>query len=288
MEKKICIITGANSGIGKAAAIQIAEKGYRVIMACRNMERSQISLEEVRERSGSESVELMQMDMSSQASVKIFAERFLAKYQTVDVLIHNAAKFDISQKESVQTEDGIESIWATNHIGPVLLTNLLMSAIKRSEQGRIVTISSKGLIVYPFLKVDLADPEFKERKFSVTKAYYQSKLAQVMYTFWLAEELKDTPITANSIRVTNVKIDIEERYPNASKLQKLMYAQKSKQSISPEEMAETYTYLAMSDKVSDTTGNYYDDPEHIVSASKYSYAPENIAQLMTLTMSYLK
>jgi NAD(P)-dependent dehydrogenase (short-subunit alcohol dehydrogenase family) len=98
----------------------------------------------------------------------------------LDVLIHNAATFDIRQKERVLTEEGIEKVWATNHVGPVLLTDLLLPAVKRSEQGRIITISSKGLISYPFLRVDLADAEFARRKFSVQKAYYQSKLAQVM------------------------------------------------------------------------------------------------------------
>lgn len=287
MEKKICIITGANSGIGKAAAIQIAEEGYHVVMACRNLERSQAALTEVREKSGSAAVELMQMDMSSQESIRTFASTYLEKFNRVDVLIQNAATFDITQKERKESVDGIELLWATNHLGPVLLTNLLLDALKKSEQGRVITISSKGLIAYPFLKIDLADPEFRQRKYSVQKAYYQSKLAQVMYTFGLAKDLKDTPITVNSIRVTNVKINIEERYPNLSKLQKFMYTQKSKQSISPEEMAKTYTYLATSDEVCKITGTYYDDPKHIVKASKYAYQPENISALMELTQSYL-
>ena len=288
MDKKICIITGANSGIGKAAAIQIAEKGYHVVMACRDLERSQAALTDVRAKSHSEAVELMQVDMSSQASIRAFASAYLEKYERVDVLIQNAAAFDITQKERVENVDGIELLWATNHLGPVLLTNLLRDALEKSEQGRVITVSSKGLIAYPFLKVDLADPEFKGRKYSVAKAYYQSKLAQVMYTFWLAEQLKDTAITVNSIRVTNVKIDVEERYPNLSKMQKFMYEQKSKQSISPEEMAKTYTYLATSDEMRGVTGKYYDDPEHIVRASKYAYEPENIALVMALTESYLK
>lgn len=288
MNKKICVITGANSGIGKAAAIQIVREGYHVVLACRNQGRGEAALAEIRQLTGIDSVELMLVDMSSQASIRAFAEAYLAKYDVLDVLIHNAAKFDVAQKKPVKTEDGIESIWATNHLGPVLMTDLLLDAIKRSEQGRIITVSSKGLMVFPFLKVNVDDPEFERRRFTVTKAYYQSKLAQVMYTFWLADQLKDTPITVNSIRVTNVKIDIEERYPNASKLSKWMYSMKSKSSISPEEMAKTYTYLAVSDDVSKTTGTYYDDPTHIVRASNYSYEKANIEQVMALTMKYLK
>jgi len=287
MTEKTCIITGANAGIGKAAAIQIAEKGYRVIMACRNPERGEAALKEVRQASGSEAVELMIVDMSLQSSIQGFAEAFLAEYDVLDVLIHNAADFDTRRKEIVLTEEGVEQLWATNHLGPVLLTNLLLPALKRSEQGRIITISSKGLIAYPFLKVDVNDPEFRQRKFSVQKAYYQSKLAQVMYTYWLAEKLKDTAVTANAIRVTSVRIDIDKRYPDMPKLMRKMYAVKSSFAITPEEMAQTYTYLAASDEVSQTTGKYYDNPSSIVNSSGYSRDRKNIEAVMALTRGYL-
>jgi NAD(P)-dependent dehydrogenase (short-subunit alcohol dehydrogenase family) len=288
MNKKVCVITGANSGIGKAAAVQIAQQGHQVVMACRSRERGEAALQDVRRESGSDLAELMVLDMSSQASIRAFAAAFLAKYAVCDVLIHNAATFDIRQKARKVTDEGIESIWATNHVGPVLLTNLLLEALQRSEQGRVITISSKGLAVYPFLKVDLADPEFKQRKFSVQKAYYQSKLAQVMYTYWLAEELGKTAVTVNSIRVTNVKIDVDTRYAGMPKLARRLYSLKSKFSISPEKMAETYTYLALSPEVSQTTGAYFDDPKHIVTSSGYSRDKKNIQQVMDLTLTYLK
>jgi NAD(P)-dependent dehydrogenase (short-subunit alcohol dehydrogenase family) len=288
MKQKTCIITGANSGIGKEAAVQIAQKGYRVIMACRSQARGEAALKDVRRESGSDDMELLLLDMALQSSIRVFAAEFLARYEVLDVLIHNAAMFDIRQKERVLTEEGVEKVWATNHIGPVLLTDLLLPAIKRSEQGRIITISSKGLVSYPFLQIDLADPEFSGRKFSVQKAYYQSKLAQVMYSYWLADKLGGTAVTVNSIRVTNVQIDVESRYPNMPKLAQKAYALKSKFAISPAEMAETYTYLATSPAVSRTTGTYFDDPEHIVQSSKYSRDRQNIEQVMALTMGYVR
>lgn len=287
MNKKTCVITGANSGIGKAAAVQIAQKGYHVVMACRNQARGAAALEDVRRESGSEAVDLMLLDMSLQSSIRAFAAEFLARHEVLDVLIHNAAMFDIRQKERILTEEGVEKVWATNHIGPVLLTNLLLPAVKRSEQGRIITISSKGLVSYPFLQVDLADPEFARRKFGVQKAYYQSKLAQVMYTYWLAEQLVDTAVTVNSIRVTNVRIDVASRYPNMPKLAQKAYALKSKFAITPAEMAQTYTYLATSPAVSQTTGAYFDDPEHVVHSSKYSRDKQNIESMMAMTMEYV-
>ncbi|MBD3284858.1 SDR family NAD(P)-dependent oxidoreductase, partial [candidate division WOR-3 bacterium] len=208
-------------------------------------------------------------------------------YNHIDVLIHNAADFDITRKKPAYSPEGIETVWATNHLGPVLLTNLLIQKLKRSKQGRVITIASKGLVVHPFLKVSLDDPEFKNRRFSVQKAYYQSKIAQVMYTYWLAEKLKETPITVNCIRVTNVKIDLS-RYPNLSKTQKLAYSMKSKSSMTPEEMARTYTYLATSPEVKSVTGKYFDEMNKEVSSSAYSRDKENIAAVMDMTMGYLE
>jgi len=283
---KHCIITGANAGIGKAAAIQIAQQGYNVILACRNLERGEIALQDIKQKSGSDAISLFVLDVSKQSSIKTFADNVLAEYETIDCIIHNAAQFDISQKTPIQTEEGIESIWATNHIGPVYLTSLLLDSLKKSQQGRIITVSSKGLMLYRNLKIDLQDPEFKNKKFSVAKAYYHSKLAQVMYTYWLADKLKHTNITVNCIRVTNVKIDID-RYPNVSSFSKFLYGIKSRFAISPEDMAHTYTYLATSEEVNDLGGAHIDEKNKQVGSSNYSQQPEPLEQLMALTKSYL-
>ncbi len=287
MDKKVYMITGANSGIGKAAVIQIARQGYRVIIACRSQERGEAALQEIKEKSASDSIELMIVDLSLQASIIQLAQSFRQKYDTLDVLIHNAAIFNITQKQAQYTSEGVESIWATNHLGPVLLTDLLLDPLKNSDQGRIITIASKGLIAKPGLKVDLNDPEYREKKFSVANAYYQSKRAQVMYTYWLVEKLSDTSITANCIRVTAVKVDIN-KYPNLSPLMKRIYSLKSRSALSPDEMAETYAYLATSDEVSNVSGKYFDENRKQVKSSRYTYQPENIDQVMNLTMRYLK
>lgn len=288
MDKKVCLITGANSGIGKAAAAQILQQDYQVVLACRNQERGEAAQKEINQLVESDASELMVVDMSLQSSIRSFAEIFLSRYDRLDVLIHNAAAFDVTVKDPVFTAEGVESIWATNHVGPVLLTDLLVEALKKSTQGRIITIASKGLIVYPNLTIDLDDPEFRSRKFSVSKAYYQSKLAQVMYTYWLAEQLSGTAVTANCIRVTNVKIDIENRYPDASRLSRFMYRIKSSFSISPEEMAETYTYLAVSPEVRETSGKYFDDPHTMVDSNSFSKDEQQIQLLMEKTFSYIE
>lgn len=287
MSKKLILITGANSGIGKAAALQLAEQGHRVILGCRNRDRGESALKEIEETTGKDSAELLVIDMSLQSSIRRAAEEVLKKFSGLDAVIHNAAAFDITQKKPVYTAEGVESVWATNHVGPVLLTELLLAALKKSGAGRIITVASKGLVMHPRLTVDFKNPEFRNRPFSVPKAYYQSKLAQVMYTYWLAENLAAAGITANCVRVTNVKIDLDNRYRNISKAARFVYALKSKGSITPEEMAKTYVRLAVSDEAAELTGKYIDKNQKEVSSSSWSMNKGNIDALMTLTRRYI-
>ena len=286
MEQKICIITGANSGIGKAAAIQIAQQGHHVIMACRSRGKGEVALSEVKAVSENDSVELMMVDMSLQSSIHTLADTFLAKYEHLDVLIHNAAIFDITQKKAAYTAEGIESVWATNHLGPVLLTKLMWDALVNSAQGRVITIASKGLMAKPFLKVDLQDPEFKKKPFSIENAYYQSKLAQIMYTYWLAEQGRGSHITANCIRVPAVRVDVE-KYSGLPAILKKVYAFKSKFSLAPEEMAKGYAYLAVSDALNNVTGIYFDENMRPVKPGKYAQQIQEIKKVMALTKSHL-
>lgn len=287
MDKKVCIITGANSGIGKQAAVQIASKGAHVVIACRNKERGLSALADINAKKTGGFAELMIVDMACQHSIRSFANEVNRRFPKIDVLIHNAADFNIARKQAEYSPESIESVWAANHVGPVLLTDLLLDALKRSNDGRVITISSKGLLVKFSTKVDLSDPEFRNRKYSVTDAYYQSKRAQEMYTLWLANQLKDTSVTANCIRVTNVKIDIS-RYPDLSSFMRFLYSIKSKKSISAEQMARTYTYLALSDDVKGISGRCFDENNREVKMSSYTSDPEHIEAVMTLTRQYIK
>lgn len=284
-KQKTVMITGANSGIGKAAAIQLASQGHHVFLACRNPQRGEEARRDVKAQAKSEAVELVIVDMSSQSSIRSIGADFQRDHERLDVLIHNAAIFDITQKEPRYTDEGIESVWATNHLGPVLLTDSLWPALANSSQGRVITVASKGLMAKPFLKVDLNDPEFKVRPYSVQKAYYQSKLAQIMYTYLLAERGRGANITANCIRVPAVRVDID-KYRNLSGLMKKAYAFKSRFALAPEEMARVYAHLAISDEVTAATGNYYDEQMKPVQPSKYARQPQQIEDVMALTLSY--
>ena len=284
--RKTCLITGANAGIGKEAAVQIATAGYHVVLACRSPERGEAALREVRERGRSDAAELMIVDMSLQQSIHRLAATFLATHRTLDVLIHNAAAFDYGQTRRATTEEGVETIWATNHLGPVLLTTLLRDALGRSEEGRVITVSSKGLLLFPGLGVDLDDPEFERRKWTVTRAYYQSKLAQVIYTYWLAGQLDGTAVTVNCVRVTNVRIDLR-RYPELSPLARLAYSVKSLFSISASRMANTYAYLATAPDIRGVSGKCFDENNREVRTNRRTYDPEHVRGVVDLTMQYI-
>lgn len=272
LRDKVIIITGANSGIGKAAAIQLAQCGGIVVMACRSMERGAEALVEVSSRSSSPRVYLMQVDMSSQESIRNFAWEFLERYGELHVLIHNAANFDHTLKKPVLTRDGVETVFATNHLGPFLLTNLLLEQLKSCAPSRIITVASKGLISYPFLDIEFDNLD-GERKFNLQHAYYHAKQAQVMFALDLAERLCGTGVTVHCIRVGNVALP-DERLNHLPKWMLRLYEMKRRFAMTPEKMAETYVWLAGDPIGEQQTGGYWDAPGVPVQANKNAYKRE--------------
>jgi NAD(P)-dependent dehydrogenase (short-subunit alcohol dehydrogenase family) len=269
LNKKTIIVTGANSGIGKAAVIHLAKLGANVIMACRSSERGDKALDDVRKATNSDKIELLLLDLSSQASIHRFVRDFKKRYSHLDVLIHNAANFDQTMKEPILSEDGIETIFATNHVGIFLMTHLLLDMLQKSAPSRIITVASKGLIVYPALDIDFENLN-GERKFSAQHAYYQSKQAQLMFTYALAEKLKGTGVTVNCVRVTNVALP-DDRISNLPKWVQSIYRLKRRMSITPEQQAKTYVYLAADPTVQDITGGYFDEKNRQVRSNQNSY-----------------
>ena len=283
---KTMIVTGANSGIGKAASMQLARLGAHVVMMCRNRERGEQALADVKAASNSDKVELILADMSSQASVRNAVNEFLGKYSRLDVLIHNAANFDHRQTKPVITEDGLENVFATNHVNIFLMTQLLLETLKQSAPSRIITVASKGLMTYPFLDIEF-DNLKGEKKFSMQHAYYHAKQAQVMYTFDLAERLKGTSVTVNCVRVGNVAVP-DTRLDHLPKWLLKIYHAKRKFSLTPEKMAETYVWLAADPALNDVTGGYWDAPNTPVKANKNAYNRETQKRLWDVTASLIK
>lgn len=208
----------------------------------------------------------MLVDLASQASIRQFVEEYKAKHQRLDVLIHNAANFDHTLKQPVLTEDGVDTIFATNHVGIFLMTHLLLDVLKASAPSRIITVASKGLIAYPFQNIEF-DNLNGERSFSSQHAYYHAKLAQVIYTYDLAERIREAGITVNCVRVTNVAIP-DERLTHLPGWLRKIYHLKRSMSITTERQAETYVYLAADPAVQNITGGYWDENNRQVAPTK--------------------
>lgn len=285
LTSKTIIITGANSGIGKAASIQLAKLGAHVVMMCRSRERGEQALQDVKAASNSDNVELILVDMSSQRSVRNAVNEFLSKHSRLDVLIHNAANFDHRQKKPVLTSDGLETVFATNHVSIFLMTQLLLETLKRSAPSRVITVASKGLISYPFLDIEF-DNLNGERKFNLQHAYYHAKQAQVMFTFDLAERMKGTGVTVNCVRVGNVAIP-DTRLDHLPSWLVGLYHAKRRFAMTPEKMAETYVWLAGDPSMKDVTGGYWDAPNTPVKANRNAYNRETQKQLWDVTQKLI-
>ena len=272
---KRVIITGGNSGIGYQVAKQLAEKGWSVTLFCRREEAAEQACEEIRRQTGNPHVDYILVDLSDMKSVRKAVEQYIQKEDVLDVLINNAADFDLSVKKPILTKDGLEKQFATNVAAPFLLSILLKGLLEKSESGRIINISSQGLILYPFMKLDFENLS-GQKHYSPAKTYYQNKLALLMLSLYMREHWEGIKVQA--IRVTNVKVDMR-RYNHLSAFMKNLYKIKSKLSISPEEMAKVYTALSTEDRYE---GFLYDEKCKEVKANAPAYEEEEQEKLYSL------
>lgn len=188
---KICLVTGGNSGIGKATAVELAKMGATVVIVSRDKEKGETAVADIVAKSGNKNVELIQADLSSQDSIHKLAEEFKARHNKLHILINNAGVY--LTKRTI-TPDGFESTFAVNHLGPFLLTSLLIEILKSSAPSRIVNVSSDA---HNGAKMDFDDLQ-AEKRFSGWQAYGQSKLAMILFTHELAKKLEGTGVTVNS------------------------------------------------------------------------------------------
>ncbi|UOQ83539.1 SDR family oxidoreductase [Gracilibacillus salinarum] len=248
MKQKTAIVTGANSGMGLSTTMELAQKGYHVIMACRNSERGEKALQHVKQQSQTNSVELMTCDLGSLENIRSFADQFKQRYQTLDVLVNNAGVVSLKRET---TSDGFESMIGVNHLGHFLLTNLLLEPLKNAEQGRIVTVSSGA---YKAGNIHFKDPHLTKR-FNVVKGYSQSKLANILFTRELADRLQNTSVTANCLHPGAVSTDLGVNRKNG--FGKTVHAMLRPFFLTAAEGSDTAVYLATSPDVTDISGEYF-------------------------------
>lgn len=260
MSSKYIIITGANSGIGKEAALLFAKAGYNVIMACRNIEKSKIIQEEITALSDNPNIYLLQADMSSLSSIMQFANEYKLRFPKLDILIHNAAYFSHGEKYRLSA-DGIEMCFATNVLGPLFMTTQLIDSLKASEAPQILNISSNIINHYfsPKKSLDLENLKgYKSSnfKYSVYKYYANSKLAFLMLSFKMAEEFKELGIKVNSLQVDGAKM-------SKNTLNKFTFGWRIIAMIQnlyfpkPDFWGKKYFELCTDDKFKDATGKYF-------------------------------
>ncbi|TMI16983.1 SDR family oxidoreductase [Candidatus Bathyarchaeota archaeon] len=246
MKDKVVLVTGANSGIGRAASLALAKMGATIVMVARNKERGEAARSEIIKESQSNSVDLLLADLSSLESVRQLATEFQRKYSKLHVLINNAGLFN--QRRHV-TMDGYEDTFTTNYLAPFLLTNLQLDLLKASAPSRIINVSSVG---HYNGHINFDDLNL-EKEYGGWKAYGQSKLALVLFTHELAKKLQGTGVTVNAVHPGTVATNIWSRPLGPvgfiMALPKLFMT-------TPKQGAETLVYLASSPDAKDLNGEY--------------------------------
>ena len=246
MSRRVCIVTGANSGIGKETARGLARLGATVVLACRSRERGEAARREIHSETDNPNLSVMELDLASQASVRSFAKAFAAAHPQLHVLVNNAGIYAARRRLTV---DGIESTFAVNYLSHFLLTNLLLEALRRSAPSRIVSVSSEANQMGTIEFDDLG----RARRWSGLRAYAQSKLAQVLFTFELSPRLRGTGVTANCVHPGGVRTN----WARGGGLMRVGYWLAWPFLLSPAAGADTVLYAASSPDVNGVSGEYF-------------------------------
>lgn len=250
MAGKVCLVTGANSGIGKVTALELARAGATVVMVCRNPSKGSAAQREIRQRSGNETVDLLLADLSSLQAVRQLATDFQQKYQQLHVLINNAGGPFMQRRLNV---DGFEKTLVVNYFSVFLLTNLLLDMLKTSAPARIINVSS---VAHFSAQLDLDDLQMTKR-YSVFNAYGRAKLALILFSYELAKRLEGSGVTVNCLHPGVVATNIWSQ-PLPEFLRPLVGLFSRGFGITPEEGAQTMLFLATSSEVEHVTGKYFE------------------------------
>lgn len=255
------LVTGATDGLGKRVARELAAKGAAVLLHGRSPERLEATLEEVRRETDGEKLHSYSADLSSLGEVRRLAERILSEHDRLEVLVNSAGIISRERKES---GDGHELTFAVNYLSHFLLTSLLLPLLKDSAPARIVNVASAGQS-----PVDFKDPML-EKGYEAMKAYTQSKLAQIMFTFELAERLRDMGVTVNAL------------HPASLMDTKMVRSTFGYTMSTVEEGAEAVVRLAVSPALEGVTGRYFDGTRE-ARANRQAYDAEARKRLWALS-----
>ncbi len=269
MRGRVCVVTGANSGIGKETALSLAGMGATVVLICRSEARGAAALNDIKAQTGNESLSLLVADFSSQMQVRDAAGTFLKQFDRLDVLVNNAGVTPWERR--LTDENGLELIFAVNHLAPFLLTNLLLDRLKASAPARVVTVSSGA---HRRVSLNFDDLQ-NEQRYVPFDVYSQSKLANVYFTYELARRLEETGVTANCLHPGVVSTSLFRHLPPLLGLA-VKFARPLL--LTPAQGADTVVYLAAAPDVAEVSGRFFERRE-AVQSSPASYDVEAAQRL---------
>uniref|UniRef100_A0A3P9I0S4 Si:dkey-23o4.6 n=1 Tax=Oryzias latipes TaxID=8090 RepID=A0A3P9I0S4_ORYLA len=256
LDGKTVLVTGANSGIGKETSRDLARRGARVVMACRDLSRAVQAAEEIRKSTGNGNVVVRHLDLASLYSVRTFAQEFLDTEDRLDILINNAGVMMCPKR---LTEDGFETQLAVNHLGHFLLTNLLLPKLRSSAPSRVVNVSS---IAHRGGRIDFDDLFFSRRPYGALESYRQSKLANILFTRDLARRLKGSGVSAFCLHPGVIRTElgrhVESWFPLLGALLRLPALLLMK---TPWQGCQTTLFCAVTPGLEDRSGCYFSDCE---------------------------
>jgi NAD(P)-dependent dehydrogenase (short-subunit alcohol dehydrogenase family) len=248
MHGKVCLVTGATSGIGGVTAEALARQGATTILVARDPARGAATVQRIRQATGNLRVEMLLADLSVQAEIRRLAHEVQSRYPRLDVLVNNAGALFSRRALSA---DGIELTWALNHLAYFLLTTLLLDTLKASATARVVNVSSDAHRRARLRFDDLQG----QQDYGGWRAYAQSKLANVLFTYELARRLDGTGVAANAVHPGFVATNFARQ--NRSLTALLFRALQQVVALSPEQGAETVIYLATAPEVEGVSGQYF-------------------------------
>jgi NAD(P)-dependent dehydrogenase (short-subunit alcohol dehydrogenase family) len=249
VKDKVCVITGATDGIGKAAAHALALQGAKLLIHGRDPDKGARAVAELKARSRNPAIEFLPADFGSLADVRRLAAALMERTSQIDVLINNAGGMFVNRTES---KDGYELTFAVNHLAPFLLTHLLLNTLKRAAQARIVTTASAA---HRGVTLDFDDLQ-AARKYAAMGAYGRSKLANILFTRTLAKRLAGTAVSATCLHPGFVRTGIAR---DMGAIPRGIFRLISGFIRSPQQGAQTLVYLAAAAEVQGASGGYYID-----------------------------
>jgi retinol dehydrogenase-14 len=241
------LVTGGTGGIGRATALGLARMGAHLAITGRDRERTEGAAREIRAAGGGQ-VDAFVADLSSQSEVRRLADEVLQTYPRIEVLVNNVGGY---WKTRHVTADGLERTFALNHLAPFLLTNLLLARLKQSAPARVVTVSSNAQAMG---RIDFDDLQ-GQRSYSGSRAYNQSKLANVLFTYELARRLRGSGVTANALHPGVVSTSFGAEDPAV--IQRLFVPFARPFMKAPTQGAATSVHLASSPELEVVTGRYF-------------------------------